>query len=166
MKTLSWLILVPVTLVSVGSLASCSKSGSTNSRTAESQYNPAAGRMGALAGIPETDVPSGGVIPNLAPVVDAGKLAAANIEASAMKTGARAYFVDHPSAIQISSDDLQPPYVSGQPKATYTMNLLSQSIVRVESVTGGWSGIVFSLSQQKWVGGLPDNDHANDQDVP
>ncbi len=164
MKRLSWLSTAAV--VSVGLLAACSQPNSTNSGAAESQYNPAAGRMGALAGIPDSDVPSGGVIPNLAPAVDASKLAAANIEASAMKTGARAYFVDHASVVRISSDDLRPPYVSGQPKATYTLDVPSQAIVRVESIPAGWVGIVFNLSQQKWVEGSPDNDHSNDQDVP
>lgn len=164
MKRRTALVITAVVSVALGLLGACSQVKST--QTSESQFNPATGRMGALAGIPESDVPSGGVIPNLAPAIDAGKKAAANIEASMMKTGARAYYVDHPSAIQISSDDLQPPYVSGQPKAKYRLDLPSQSIVRVESVAGGWVGIVFSLSQQKWIEGSPDNDHVNDQDVP
>ncbi len=166
MKGPSWLVLWAVALVSAGLTAACSPSNSANSGNSESQYNPAAGRMGALAGIPESDVPSGGVIPNLAPAVDAGQLAAANVEASAMKTGARAYFVDHPSVTQIRSEDLLPPYVIGQPKANYRLDLPSQSVVGVESVPGGWTGIVFSLSRQRWLEGSPDNDHVNDQDVP
>ncbi len=148
-------------------LAACSDSKSKQDGATESQYNPASERMGALAGIPgDSDVPSGGVVPNLAPVVEAGRLAAANAEASMVKTGTRAYVVDHPPGAKISSDELQPPYISGQLKANYRLDLPTQSVLMVESVPGGWEGIVFSLSQQKWVQGAPDNDHGNDQDVP
>ncbi len=158
--------MITVTVVAIGLLAACSDGESTQG-AAESQYNPASDRMGALAGIPaDSDVPSGGVIPNLAPVVEAGRLAAANTEAGMVKTGARAYLVDHPFAAKISSDELQPPYISGQLKANYRLVLATQWVLGVESVPGGWAGIVFSLSQQKWVQGIPDNDHGNDQDVP
>jgi hypothetical protein len=51
-------------------------------------------------------------------------------------------------------------------KARYQLSLPTVSIARVDSLVGGWVGIVFSLSQQKWLQGSPDNNHENDQDVP
>jgi hypothetical protein len=129
--------------------------------------NPAGDRMGALAGIPrESDVPSGGVVPNLAPVVEAARLAGANTEAVSLRTAARAYLADHPATNRLGSDDLPPVYVSAPPKARYYLSLPSGLITRVDAVSNGWLDMVFSLSQQKWVKGIPDNDHAADQDVP
>jgi hypothetical protein len=145
----------------------CGGAGSSHGDVSSSAYNPASGRIGALAGIPaESDVPSGGVVPNLAPAVGAGRLAAANAEASTIKAVAGAYLTDHPGAIGISSDSLQPPYVTGVLKARYQLSLPTESITRVDLLPGGWVGIVFSLSQQKWLQGVPDNNHENDQDVP
>lgn len=158
-----WLLAVAV----LGAVSGCGGANSSNGDVSSSIYNPASGRMGALAGIPaESDVPSGGVIPNLAPAVDAGRLAAANAEASEVKNAAGAYLTDHPDAVGLSSDNLQPPYVTGPLKARYQLSLPTVSITRVDSLPGGWVGIVFSLSQQKWVPGGPDNNHENDQDVP
>jgi hypothetical protein len=129
--------------------------------------NPAADRMGALVGIPrESDVPSGGVVPNLAPVLEAARLAAADTEAGSLRTAARAYLADHPAATRLTSDDLTPSYVSAPTKARYYLGLPSGSITRVDAVSGGWADMVFSLSQQKWGKGTPDNDRAADQDVP
>jgi hypothetical protein len=93
-------------------------------------------------------------------------LAAANLEAGTLQTAARTYLGDHPTTTRLTSDDLTSFYVSGPPKARYYLSLPSGLINRVDSVPGGWADIVFSLSQQKWGNGTPDNDHADDQDVP
>jgi hypothetical protein len=132
-----------------------------------SQYSPASERMGALAGMPaESEASPGGVVPNPAPFIDAGTLAAANSEGTMVKTGARAYLSDHPSATFLDSDSLQPPYVVGRLKAIYVIDPLTTSITRVDTVDGGWTGIVFSLSQQRWTVGAADGDHDKDQDIP
>jgi hypothetical protein len=129
--------------------------------------NAAADRMGALAGIPrESDIPSGVVVPNVAPVLEAARLAGANTEAGSLRTAARTYLADHPATTRLVSDDLTPLYVSAPPKAHYHLNLPSGLITRVDAVSSGWADMVFSLSQQKWEKGIPDNDHAADQDVP
>lgn len=160
---LLWLLTVAV----LGAVSGCGGAKSSDGDVSSSTYNPASGRMGALAGIPaESDVPSGGVVPNLAPVVDAGRVAAANAEASMIRTAVGAYLTEHPAAVGLSSDNLQPPYVTGLLKARYQLSLPAVSISRVDSLAGGWVGIVFSLSQQKWLKGSPDNNHENDQDVP
>ena len=142
----------------------CSSGGD---RAPTSQYNPASERMGALAGIPaESEASPGGVVPNPAPFIDAGRLAAANSEETMVKTGARAYLSDHPSATALDSDSLQPPYVVGRLKAIYRIDPMTTTIIRVDSVDGGWTGIVFSLSQQRWIAGAADGDHDKDQDIP
>ena len=132
-----------------------------------SQYSPASERMGALAGIPaESEASSGGVVPNPAPFIEAGRLAAANTEETTVKIGARAYLSDHPSATALDSDSLQPPYVVGQLKAVYRIDPMTIAITRVDSVDGGWTGIVFSLALQRWIAGAADGDHDKDQDIP
>ncbi len=142
----------------------CSSGGD---QTPPSQYRPASERMGELAGIPaESEASPGGVVPNPAPFIGAGRLAAANSEATTVKTGARAYLSDHPSATALDSDSLQPPYVVGQLKAIYRIDPLTTMITRVGSVDGGWTGVVFSLSQQRWIAGAADGDHDRDQDIP
>ena len=129
--------------------------------------NPAAGRMGALAGIPaESAIPSGGVVPNPAPFLEAGRLAGANTEVGSLRAAAPNYLADHPTATRLTSDDLVPTYVSAFPKSRYYLSLPSGFITRVDSLPGEWADIVFSLSQQKWGRGAPDNDHSDDQDVP
>ncbi len=144
----------------------CTQSGTSNDGTSTTQYNPASDRIGSLAGIPpESDFPSGGVIPNLTPLVDAGRLAAANIEASTVKTATHAYLADHTAPSHFSSDDLQ-PYITGFLNAKYYLDPTAALITRVDIVSGGWSDMVFSLSQQKWQSGTADNDHPEDQDVP
>ncbi len=91
------------------------------------------------------------------------QLAAANLEASRLKTAAVNYLATQPGSVMITSDQLMGP---GSPaKAWYRFDAAT-SITRVDSVPDGWIGIVFDLSQQKWVNGTPDNDHIADQDVP
>ena len=148
-------------------IVACSGPRSPEGDIPTTQYNPATDRMGSLARIPpESDIPSGGLIPNLAPLVDAGKLAGANAEASTVKTAARSYYTDHPLATRMTSDELQPSYISGSTKARYQISIPTFSILRVDTVSGGWAGMVFSLSQQKWVKGTADGDHSSDQDIP
>ena len=166
-RILRLILLVLTTIMALQLIVACAGQSSSEGNASPTQYSPATGRMGSLAGIPpESDIPSGGVIPNLAPMVDAAKLAGANTEAATVKTAARAYFTDHPSTTRMTSDDLQPPYISGMTKARYLISIPTFSILRVDSVPGGWSGMVFSLSQQKWVKGAADGDHDSDQDIP
>ena len=129
--------------------------------------NPATARMGALAGIPaESEVPSGGIIPNVLPMIDAAILAGANTEAVNIKTATRLYLTDHPAISYLTSDKLWPSYINDTSKAKYYLVPLTSLITRVDSVSGGWSNIVYSLAQQKWEAGMPDNDHEKDQDIP
>lgn len=120
---------------------------------------------GPQANMPAPQVPPAAA-PNPGSFVESGKITAANLEASTMKIGAKAYLATHQGTLSVTSDELVPLYFSGTPKAKYYVNADTGSIVRVDSVPGGWTGIVFSLSQQRWVQGAPDNDHPNDQDVP
>ena len=132
----------------------------------QTTYNPAKDRIESLANLPpETELPSGGVTPNLIPMIDAATLAAANLEAVTVKTAARAFYVEHPSSSVFSSDVLA-PYSSGTLKARYFLNTPGCSIVRVETQANGWKGMVFSISRQKWTDGSPDNDRPNDSDIP
>ncbi len=145
----------------------CVRKASQDDGSSDTGTNPAAGRMGALAGIPpESDIPSGGVIPNPSPLLEAGRLAAANTEAGNLKAAVPSYIADHPIAARLTSNDLVPTYVSALPKAGYYLTLPAGLITRVDSLSGGWADIVFSLSQQKWVRGNPDNNHDDDRDVP
>jgi hypothetical protein len=133
----------------------------------QTTYNPAKDRIESLANLPpETELPSGGVTPNLIPIIDAATLAAANLEAVNVKTAARAFYVEHPSSSVFSSDVLVPTYSSGTLKARYFLNTPGCSIVRVETTANGWKGMVFSISKQKWAEGSPNNDHPNDGDIP
>ena len=153
-------LLVAVAILST-IISGCTKPASST------QSNPASDRMGALAGIPaESNVPSGDVFPNLARFVEAGRVAGANLEASNIKMAARTFLVDHPAAPRLTSDDLQPSYISESPKSRYYISPMTVLITRVDSVAGGWADMVFSLSQQKWGKGIPDNDHDDDQDIP
>jgi hypothetical protein len=129
--------------------------------------NNSSERMEALAGIPpEAETNSNNIIPNVAPMISASVLVGANLEASTIRTAARVYFTDHPVDLSITSDNLFPLYINNPSKAKYHLSSKNMIITRVDSVSGGWSNIVFSLSQQKWVEGLPDTDHENDQDSP
>jgi hypothetical protein len=103
--------------------------------------------------------------PNPGAFIKSGNLAAANTEATNVKTAARVYSVDNQEASRFTSDDLVPFYLNTSPKAKYYFSSSTGLIDRVNSVSGGWNNIVFSLSQQKWIQGVPDNNHPNDQDV-
>ena len=147
-------------VIILGALAGCDADSA-------GQHNPASGRVASLAGLPlESDSPPGGVAPNPAPFVDAGRLAAADAEAGNVKTASRTYMAVHPYAARLTSDDLQPGYLSGSLQARYYVSPATFRIIRVDAVGAGWQGIVFSLSQQKWVKGAPDSDHPGDQDIP
>jgi hypothetical protein len=165
-RRLAVLLALLVAVLCAAGAGGCAPPVSPAGSAAPTGVNPASGRMGALAGIPaDSDVPAGGVVPNLAPLVEAGRLAAANSEAVNLKTAARTYLADHAAASRVTSDALN-LYLSGSSGARYDLSLPSGLITRVDVVPGGWLNIVFSLSQQKWAKGTPDNDHAADQDVP
>lgn len=144
----------------------CTGAASSNTGVSPTKYNPASDRMNSLVGIPpESDTPAGGIVPNLAPLVDASILAAANMEASNVKMAARTYLSTNPAPFFFTSDDLQ-SYVNGTLKAKYYLDPVTALIIRVDVTYEGWIGIVFSLSQQKWIEGNADNNHLEDQDIP
>jgi hypothetical protein len=133
----------------------------------ETRINPATNRMAAQIGLPdESESAPVGVIPNIKPMVEASILAAANTEAVNIKTAIRLYLNDHPSSSPVSTDKLWPGYISNTPKAVYLVDAKSIIFLKVYSSPEGWDNIVFSLSQQKWLEGVPDNDHIEDQDIP
>ena len=153
-------LLVAVTLLTT---TGCNGTASSKSPTL---YNPASDRVNSMAGIPpESDTSSGGVIPNLVPVVDASRLAAANMEVGTVKTATRDYLIDNTIPYQLTSSDLG-SHINGTLKAKYYLDPNSILITRVDTISGGWMGMVFSLSQQKWIEGSADNNHPDDQDVP
>jgi hypothetical protein len=112
-----------------------------------------------------SSVQTGEVTPILPNVIGSANLSEANAEAAIMKTAANAYFWDK-GTFPSTSYDLIPQYSSSVSKAKYYFNIIDGSITEVDSITGGWPGIVFSLSEQKWLKGSPDNNHPNDQDIP
>jgi hypothetical protein len=123
---------------------------------------------GCAKSVPQepSDIPSAVAVPNPASVVKSGNLAGANVEASNLKAAAEAYSADNQEVLRFTSDDLVPSYVSAKAKAKYYFSSATGLITRVDSVSGGWADIVFSLSQQKWIKGAPDNNHSGDQDIP
>ncbi len=96
--------------------------------------------------------------------IDTATLAAANLEASRVKSMAIQHLVFESGSVMLTSDDLRQEG-TGVLKAWYRFDRAG-SITRADTIPGGWTGIVFSLSQQKWVRGTADNDHLADQDVP
>ncbi len=98
-------------------------------------------------------------------MVGAANTSAANTEASSLKAAARIYISEKPALTRLTSDDLAGLY-TGKPRARYYFNPTSLTVTRVDSMAGGWPNIVFSLANQKWVKGTPDNDHPDDQDIP
>ena len=96
--------------------------------------------------------------------IESADVAGANTEASEILSAVNAYFADRGTFLS-TSDSLTPRYFSKSSRAKYYFNA-NGSISKVESVSGGWVNIVFSLSQQKWVTGSPDNNHPNDLDIP
>jgi hypothetical protein len=127
---------------------------------------PASDRMAALAGIPpESDAPPAIVVLNPAPLIDTATLSSANLEASVLKSLVRGFLAEHPGSRTVSSGDLRSLYSGGPPKAEYYFDAAA-IITRVDSVSGGWDGIVFSLSGQSWRQGTPEGDRVGDQDVP
>lgn len=162
-KTVATLALLAAFIVFLALPTGCARSGFTGP--------PGTGTpVPAPLPVPQANMPAPEVPPAAAPnpggIVQTSMVAAANLEASTMKTAAKAYLATHQGTLSFTSDELVSSYFSGTPKARYYFNGSTGSIVRVDSVPGGWTGIVFSLSRQKWVAGAPDNDHINDQDVP
>jgi len=105
-------------------------------------------------------------VPNPGSILGSGNVAGANIEAGNLKIAANTYLADHKATLYLTSDDLVPSYLSAPARAKYYFSSTTGLITRVDSVSGGWAGIVFSLSEQKWIKGAPDNNHSDDQDIP
>ena len=123
---------------------------------------------GPLPG-PQANLPVDSEIPatagfNPPAYVDTATVAAANLEAERLKTAAIAYFASHPDKVTASLDDLNPSDAVTA-KAWYRFDAAGL-VTRVDAVPNGWTGIVFSLSRQKWVKGSPDDSRLADQDVP
>jgi len=97
--------------------------------------------------------------------IKSGHVAAANTEVSEIMSAAQTYFNER-GLLPATSNDLASGYIHTTLKANYFFNLAGDRITRVESVSGGWSNIVFSLGEQKWREGSPDNNHPNDIDIP
>ena len=159
-------IMFLLAVVMFSTITACNGTAPSKDKSSPNQYNPASDRINSMAGIPpESDTSSGGVVPNLVPIVDASRLAAANLEAGTVKTATRNYLVDHTVPYQLTSNDLE-AYIGGTLKAKYYLDPNIVLIIRVDISSGGWIGMVFSLSQQKWLEGSADNNHPEDQDVP
>jgi|WetSurMetagenome_2_1015567.scaffolds.fasta_scaffold00475_13 hypothetical protein len=103
----------------------------------------------------------GGLLPK---VIGAAEVAGANAELANLMTVANTCF-SHNGVFPSTSSELIPSFFKTL-KAEYYFDISSGSIIEVDSISGGWPNIVFSLSQQKWVKGTPDNNHSNDQDIP
>jgi type IV pilus assembly protein PilA len=96
------------------------------------------------------------VIPNIAGFMITGQLSAANTEAEQVKTAAMGYFGDN-GAYPATSAALQPTYLTGAPKAIYTID--TYGWLMDVSVSNNWTvGITFSPgttgqygSHGKWV---------------
>jgi hypothetical protein len=155
------LFVVVLCVVFVGCTASTSPDSEAN-------INPASDRMGAMAGIPADDdaVPGGGVVPDPAQFVYTARVTAANAEASGLRVAAHSYLADGGAASSLTSDELYPLYIRTLPNARYYLDPVTILISRVDAVPGGWIGIVFSLSEQKWRKGTSDKDRPDDQDAP
>jgi len=110
--------------------------------------------LGIIAGI---------VIPSVGAFKTSGNLNAANSEKENVKTAATAYLADN-DAWPGTSDDLA-SYLTGTLKAKYTFDTTSGLISQVDSVVGGWTGVVFDVSDQKWVKG-DDVEGGGTQDKP
>jgi hypothetical protein len=125
---------------------------------------------GALGGTAEpptlTDTNPSALLPNVAGMIESGTTTGANSELSALQIAARAYAAENPGVLRFTSDELAPMYVTTKPRAKYYFNTATGLITRVDSISGGWPAIAFRLSDQKWVKGTPDNNHASDQDIP
>jgi len=96
------------------------------------------------------------VIPNIAGFMITGQLSAANTEAEQIKTGALGYFGEY-GAWPADSAILVPNYVTGAPKATYTIDADAGWLMGVTNST--WtSDITFQAgtpgvtgSHGKWI---------------
>jgi hypothetical protein len=162
-----WLAIVLLVLFTAFILSASGCAEPKASSAATESSNPAATRMAALAGIPPSDdLPPAAVMPNPAPFVDSATLAAANLEANTLKILIRGFLAEHPTSRTVASDEVSALYSGGPPRARYYFDPVSARIVAVDSVPGGWTGIVFSLQKQGWGAGSPDNDRAGDQDTP
>jgi len=101
-----------------------------------------------------------GLLPH---VIGSANLAGANTEVATIKTAVNTYSSQY-GVFPATSLDLIPSYVNTT-RAKYYFNAEDGSINRVDSISG-WTEIVFSLSTQTWIKGLPDNNHPDDQDIP
>ncbi|OGN95522.1 MAG: hypothetical protein A2Z77_07090 [Chloroflexi bacterium RBG_13_51_36] len=79
------------------------------------------------------------VIPNIAGFMITGQLSAANTEAEQVKTGALGYFGEY-GVWPADSSILVPNYVSGTPKATYTIDSNSGWLLSVNACN--WTGAI------------------------
>ncbi len=151
-RALVWILPLMLAAVLLSALAGCgAASPSTPSVLPGPQANlPVDSELPTAAGF------------NPPAYVDAATLAAANLEVERLRTAVVDYLTTHPGAATVSSDDLQE---STPIKALYRFNA-GGAVTRVDAVPDGSTGIVFSLSQQKWTRGTPDNDRPGDQDVP
>jgi hypothetical protein len=95
--------------------------------------------------------------------IGSANVAGANTETANIKSVASTYLIEK-GTYPATSSDLIPKYFNKAINAKYYFN--ATTIIRVDSLAGGWANIVFSLSQQSWIKGSPDNDHPNDQDIP
>ena len=96
--------------------------------------------------------------------IGSANLAGANAEAATLKTAVNTYY-SHYGIYPAASSDLVPTYIT-MAKAKYYFNDSNGSVSRVDAISGGWSGMVFSLSAQTWTKGSPDNNHPDDLDIP
>jgi type IV pilus assembly protein PilA len=82
------------------------------------------------------------VIPNIAGFLITGQLSAANTEVEQVKTAALGYFGQY-GLYPTDSDTLRPEYLSGQPKANYTIDPDYGWVIDVIS-TNWTTGITFT----------------------
>ena len=80
------------------------------------------------------------VIPNIAGFMITGELSAANTEAEQVKTGALGYFGEY-GAWPTDSSLLSPNYISGTPKAVYTIDTFGWLVSAATNATG-WNPLI------------------------
>lgn len=167
-KLLGFLVFILATTNLAIVLASCVKSVPQEPNAlAPSTPNPMTEGPGLMGQIPkQADIPPDAVVPNVGSVAGSGNIAGANVEVANLKAVAKAYLAENNVVFRFTSEDLVPSYVSLKVKAKYYFSSTTDLITRVDSVSSGWVDIVFSLHEQKWIKGIPDNNHPNDQDVP
>ncbi len=90
------------------------------------------------------------IIPNVSSFRTSGDLAAANKELAAVRTAADAYRSNQPdpdNGWPYDSNELHSAgYLSGLPRGHYVFNRTP----KIVEDPGGWPGLVFNLTGQKW----------------